>query len=194
MSSVIRAILKEIHADKLIKQAFENLKDGEFEKTSSCDPRYNCIAHAAEDCRRKWWPMPEERVNNDRYWPKDAPPEETEEAFIVAFGTRGYEPCDSAELEAGYEKVVLYVSDKATLTAPKGTPTHMARQLPCGKWTTKAGDEWDFRHDTLNGVEGKAYGTIKRVMCRKRQFRIVRVDDEKTKADEGAEAPGEGRV
>jgi hypothetical protein len=191
MSSVIQAILKELHADALIKQTFENLKDGEFKKTSSCDPRYNCIAHAAWDCRRKWWPMPQEYVNNDRHWPKEAPPEETEEAFIIAFGLDGYEPCDSAELEEGYEKVALYVSDKATLTSPKGTPTHMARQLPCGKWTTKAGDEWDFIHDTPEGVQGKTYGVLKGIMRRQRLFRIVKVNNEDSEKTEAAKASNE---
>ncbi len=48
MSSIISKLLAE-QAKNRIKQVFENLKDGEFEITSPFDPKYNCIAHAAED-------------------------------------------------------------------------------------------------------------------------------------------------
>ena len=43
--------------------------------------------------------------------------EETIDAFIMAFGTLGYQPCIDGSLEDGFEKVVIYtLNDK---------PTHM---------------------------------------------------------------------
>lgn len=85
------------------------------------------------------------------YWPQGLPYVETLDNFVQAFQTIGYEVCDNAELEHGYEKVAIYV-------ASDGRPKHMARQLPSGMWTSKLGDLWDIMHDNLQGVECDDYG------------------------------------
>lgn len=59
---------------------------------------YNCIAFAANDTSRKWWP------NAPTYWPI-TDREESLENFVAAFKTLGYEECDSPELEYGIEKI-----------------------------------------------------------------------------------------
>jgi hypothetical protein len=76
----------------------------------------------------------------------------TLESYIFAFETMGYRACDSDQLEANYEKVAIYVD-------ADGQPTHMARQLVSGLWTSKLGRGWDIEHQSLHGVEGDEYGT-----------------------------------
>ncbi|MDT7777668.1 MAG: hypothetical protein QOC99_180 [Acidobacteriota bacterium] len=183
MSSVIRSILQRRQAENDIKREFENLKDGDFNVTSRWTGVYNCIAHAARDPKRKWWPVPE--GSTDAYWPT-ATRRRTARAFIRAFQTLGYEPCDNGELEAGYEKVAIYVSDKATPENPLDSPTHMARQLPCGKWTSKLGGKEDIVHDSLDSLAGKEYGRVHSFMKR-RVIQIMRLE-EKQEAENGEQA------
>ncbi|MCI0637958.1 MAG: hypothetical protein L0Y72_23715 [Gemmataceae bacterium] len=38
-------------------------------------------------------------------------------------------------------------------------PTHAARQLPTGRWSSKLGPSEDIEHD-LHALEGEIYGTI----------------------------------
>jgi hypothetical protein len=63
------------------------------------------------------------------------------------FRTLGYEPCDSAEPESDCEKVAIYVD-------LLNRPTHMARQLSSGWWTSKLGGLEDVIHRTLSEIEG----------------------------------------
>jgi len=88
------------------------------------------------------------------------------ENFIRAFGKFGYEPCENSELEENFEKVAIYVSTKDEIHTPKGTPTHMARQLSDGKWTSKLGQDVDISHNSLQSIEGKTYGEIKQILKR----------------------------
>lgn len=160
MSSVIERLLLEIQEKKVFREELENLADGTFERTSEATGKYNCIAHAAHDCKLNWWPMAGGFAEKDRYWPKGAPPRRTIAAFRKAFELEGFEQCQGGELEPGYEKVVLYVSDKPTSENPLNAPTHMARQLPCGRWTSKLGGYIDIVHDTPANLIGKKYGKI----------------------------------
>ena len=70
---------------------------------------------------------------------------------MEAFQILGYEPCDDGTLEDGYQKVVLY-ADRS------GIPTHAARQLENGRWTSKLGRLEDIEHDTVEDVSGPVYG------------------------------------
>lgn len=81
------------------------------------------------------------------------------ENFIKAFKRLRYKICNNPALEKGYEKVAIYINDK-------NNPTHAARQLPSGIWTSKIGDEEDIQHDTLVGLEGKAYGKVSTILKR----------------------------
>jgi hypothetical protein len=125
-----------------------------FEVTSKPTPAYNCIAWAAGETHRKWWP---DKMKVD-YWPKEVPREVTLAAFVSAYGTLGYEKCENGEPEPGYEKIAIY-------TKPAGTPAHAARQLPNGRWTSKLGREDDIEHD-LRGVECSQYGEARQFMRR----------------------------
>jgi hypothetical protein len=130
-----------------VPQAFPNLNATNHEVTSPPTSEYNCIAWAAEDDERWWWPIPESVT----YWPKGVPRATTQEAFIGAFATLGYAPCDSGELEHGFDKVVLYADTN-------NVPTHMARQLQDGAWTSKLGKSNDISHSTPDVVDGPLYG------------------------------------
>jgi len=187
MPSVISSLLAKRQILIDIKSEFENLKDGAFDVTSRWTGTYNCIAHAAHDPKRKWWPVPE--GSNDAFWPK-APRRRTVRAFTLAFQTLGYEQCDNGDLEPSYEKVAIFVSDKATPENPLDAPTHMARQLPCGRWTSKLGEKEDIAHDSLESLSGKIYGRAERFLKRP-IIPIIRfeekkeaVGDEQTKAAE----------
>jgi hypothetical protein len=127
-----------------LESLFPNLRSRKYDVTSPHSQHYNCIAWAAAETHRKWWPI-------GGHWPPGVPREETVGAFILAFAERDYEPCIPGTFENGYEKVVIYV-DAAQI------PTHMARQLPSGTWSSKLGDLEDIEHATPHELEGNNYG------------------------------------
>lgn len=61
-------------------------------------------------------------------------------------------------MEQGYEKVALYVDHD-------GKPTHAARQLPTGRWTSKLGKIEDIEHE-LEGIAGSVYGSVAKILKR----------------------------
>ena len=131
------------------KTCFPLLDDSNHRLTSPSTSDYNCIAWAAEEDDRWWWPSP----IGLGYWPPSVPRVESCDAFLRAFETLGYVQCDNSELEDGFVKVALYVSDA-------GKPTHMARQLTDGTWTSKLGQSNDINHITAEVISGPAYGNV----------------------------------
>jgi hypothetical protein len=91
------------------------------------------------------------------------PREVTIPAFLLAFETQGYALCVDGDLEEGFEKIALYGN-----RMPWGTvePTHAARQLPNGKWTSKMGALEDIQHDDPTDVTGPTYGGVVHYMKR----------------------------
>jgi hypothetical protein len=142
--------------------ALPNLTEQNCRETSQKTRAYNCIAWAAGDDQHWWWPGP---IRG--YWPLNVPREETLEAFILAFGTLGYRECADGSLEANIEKVALY----AELVSGVLVPTHAARQLQDGCWTSKIGAFEDVEHLTVNDVNCAAYGTPVRYLSRPRRVR-----------------------
>ena len=129
----------------LIQTVFPGLRDCQWEVTSTPSRRYNCIAWAVGLTKGWWWP------SNKSDWPDGVAREWTIEAFVAAFATKGFVACDHDHLEEGFEKIALY--------AMANRPTHAARQLPSGLWTSKLGNNHDITHATLEGVSGSVYGT-----------------------------------
>lgn len=125
-----------------------NLTPGNHRITSPETPDYNCIAWAAGEDDRWWWPNPAGHY----FWPPGVAREETLESFLSAFGSIGFEQCGGPDLEQGYEKVVLYCDQNG--------PTHMARQLPNGEWTSKLGQSFDISHQALETVADGIYGQV----------------------------------
>lgn len=137
-----------------IQEVFPQISE-RFEVTSPPTGEYNCIAWAAEDTERWWWP-----TNPDRYWPETVERRELLDAFIGAFATLGYIPCVHGELEPETQKVVIYCVDNV--------PAHMARQLGSGRWTSKLGQSWDICHHEIDGLNGGVYGLPTVFLARRR--------------------------
>jgi len=127
-----------------------------YQTTSPATIIYNCIAWAAEDTQRFWWPDPSLAY----YWPPSVPREETIIRFIEAFRALGYNPCDDGSLESGWQKVVIYAD---SLRKPK----HMARQLSNGFWTSKMGRDLDITHNRVEDLEGPFYGSVVQYLRRR---------------------------
>jgi hypothetical protein len=135
----------------------------ELVERSPATPEYNCIAFAANEDFRWWWPIPV----GSYYWPEKVPREENLEAFVKAFETLGYVVCHNDNVEHRFEKVAIYVDEL-------GRPKHAARQLRNGKWISKLGNYIDVEHElnclreyVLN-IGGTDYGTVALVL--KREF------------------------
>ncbi len=137
------------------QQCFPNLTSDNHKITSPQTPEYNCIAWAAGEDERWWWPGPPPYT----YWPPGIPRNESIESFMAAFATLGYEICDNSDIEPGFEKVVLYAKNDKE-------PTHMARQVESGGWTSKLGEDHDIEHATLDTISGPFYGIAVKILRR----------------------------
>ncbi|WLA78991.1 DUF7689 domain-containing protein [Bradyrhizobium elkanii] len=134
--------------DERYKADFPSLSNVADKKTSESTTRYNCIAWAFEDNRKHWWP------NHKRsFWPMSALGQSAMGAFEKWFEADGWEICSGPEFEPGFKKIALY--------GIAGQPTHAARQLASGLWTSKLGNDIDLSH-TLVDLVGPKYGMILR--------------------------------
>lgn len=138
---------------------FPKLAEADHQVTSPVDRRYNCIAWAADETAAWWWP---DQLGIGK-WPPGVPRAETIDAFLQAYATLGYARCSDGAHAPGYEKVAIY----AQRGADGGlSPTHAARQLEDGAWTSKLGVLEDIRHnipDVLeDGIYGKAVAYLQR--------------------------------
>ena len=140
-----------------IQAEFPRLKTAAFFLTSPPSPYYNCIAWAADDTARWWWPV--HGPHREAYWPPNIDRTEHVAAFVAAFATLGYELCTDGTVERGFEKVALFAD-------AQGKPQHAAKQLPNGKWSSKLGVHEDISH-MLYGLEGGQYGTVVQYLKRK---------------------------
>ncbi len=143
-----------------LKALFPGLRGTAYQVTSPANDLYNCIAWAAGETLRWWWPD----LLRNRYWPAGVVRDETLAAFQEAFGSLGYAVCADETLEAGFEKVALFAR-------PDGFPTHAARQLGSGRWTSKLGEVEDIEH-ALRDLEGVEYGSVALVMKRPLQAAV----------------------
>lgn len=129
-----------------LERLFPALRESSFRITSPPAGEYNCIAWAAAETGRWWWPA------QGYHWPESIPKEPTLTAFRQMYESLGFRECSSPDRDDGFEKVAVF-------TGPAGTPTHAARQLPNGRWTSKLGREDDIEHD-LSALEGSWYGRV----------------------------------
>ncbi len=139
-----------------IEACFPNLPTHGYDITSPATTDYNCIAWAAQDIDACWWPDPFQLY----FWPPDVPRLETLDAFIKAYELQGYSCCQNSNYEDGREKIALYVD-------ANGKPTHAARQLKTGYWTSKLGALEDIEHKSLEGLAGNQYGSVSIIMWRR---------------------------
>jgi hypothetical protein len=94
------------------------------------------------------------------YWPPQAPREHSLKAWVKAFETHDFQISESGDLEPETEKIAIYVDQN-------GNPTHVARQLPDGKWTSKLGKAEDIEHNSAQGLDSDLYGKAAVFMMRR---------------------------
>lgn len=132
-----------------IEEIFPNLLKSNYSITSPDTPNYNCIAWSADDNESWWWPDAQETC----YWPPEVERKETLDTFIKIYEILGYEICKDGGLEKEFDKIAIYID-------VKGKPTHVARQLTSGDWTSKLGALEDIAHFTLDDLAGSTYGSV----------------------------------
>lgn len=128
------------------------LDNDNCEITSPPTRHYNCIAWAADENARWWWPDPQ----GIGYWPPGVQRAATLEAFEAAYATLGYEPCTDSSLEPDIEKIAIFALNLGGLVVP----THAAIQLTSGQWSSKLGEFEDITHDRVEDVRGPVYGSV----------------------------------
>jgi len=134
---------------------FPHLANSGYQVTSPATSNYNCLAWAARDNNRWWEPDPA----GIYFWPSDVTREWTLANVCFSVPSIGFEICQAPEFESGFEKIAIYCND--------GEPTHAARQVREGCWTSKLGVDEDIEH-TLIGLEGETYGRSRRSCVRHR--------------------------
>lgn len=138
---------------------FPQLTDQNFGVTSCYEPEYNCIAWAAGDTSRAWWPCGQ--TTPALYWPLVPAPDASVPTFLKAFATLGFEPCEDGDVESGFDKLAIY-ADKT------GSVTHMARLLAWGAWTSKLGKNYDIQHKSVDDLSAGLYGQVVKYIKRPR--------------------------
>lgn len=138
-----------------VEEKFPNLLNSDYSITSPPSPEYNCIDWAASDTNA-WW---EPDSQNLYYWPPEVSRKYTLDSHIKAYEILGYTLCHDVNYEKGFEKIAIYVDSN-------GKPTHAARQLSSGKWTSKLGQLEDIEHTTLDDISGSHYGSVAVILKR----------------------------
>ncbi|MGD1949115.1 MAG: hypothetical protein ACFB14_05655 [Leptolyngbyaceae cyanobacterium] len=144
-----------------LEEIFPNLSEENIHPNiSPADPNYNGIAYSVSDEEkdRYWWPDP----FHIYYWPRDIQREDSLKTFTTLYFSLGYEFCDNPNFEPGIEKVAIYIDYE-------GKPTHAARQAADGYWESKIIDAEDIRHTNLECLQGEMFGTIGRILSRRRR-------------------------
>lgn len=106
----------------------------------------------------RWW---DPSLGCGNYWPEVVPRVLSCANLAAALATLGYAQCETADLEPDFEKLAVYADEY-------GVPTHVARQLPSGSWTSKLGTAEDIEHDRPASLEGTVYGLVVRYLRRPR--------------------------
>jgi hypothetical protein len=97
---------------------FPALRSQPYQITSPINLRYNCVAFAAGDIQRWWWP---DEAGEDA-WPETVARAETVECFRDAFATLGYAVCANDVHEPGYERLRCLRSQTFQNTPPANSP------------------------------------------------------------------------
>lgn len=141
-----------------LEQCFPNLA-GKYKLTSPKDGAYNCVAWAVGDIKVFWDDV---RILGRRvkgyYWPPKISAD-TLEGWTEVFALHNYRECDSDAFDPDFEKIAIYIQ-------PDDSPSHVARQIGSGTWSSKLGISFDIEHETLNSLEGDEYGKVAVIMQR----------------------------
>jgi hypothetical protein len=135
-----------------ILRKYPRLAHGHFAVTSPATRKYNCVAWAAGDDRHWWAP------DIAAWWPEAGPEEWSVSGIISVYEMMGYAADPNPAPEAGIEKIAIFA-------LPDGYPTHVARQVESGYWTSKLGTDVDIEHE-LHGLTGTRFGGVVMIMSR----------------------------
>ena len=145
MAHVLQKKLK-LNQQQIAKH-FPNLKYKEnFEYTSDDTDDYNCVAWATEE-NDKWIQYPPYNSNGDY--------EDSVNSYLEHFRILGFEITNSAELENGFDKIVIYID------VVNNEFKHVARLKPDGLWASKIGNWEDIEHTTPHALGDGTYGIPK---------------------------------
>lgn len=146
-------------AGRLQPDDFPNLNSENHFVSSPRTRVYNCIAWAAGLNDRWLWPT-------TFFWPIKTHTKESIDSFVDYFESLDFRECDDSDLEKNYEKIALFAQENK-----KGrlVPTHAARQLDNGHWTSKMGEDVDIIHQAVDNVSGPADGNPIKFMKRHRR-------------------------
>jgi hypothetical protein len=151
--------MKDNFITRTLRRDFPNLNYDNCRKTSEATREYNCIAWALEI--RNSWLYPDD--GNAYLLKKEGSSEIFNLTTIIkSFQNIGYkvEHGNKAKLFLPHiQKIAIY-------TLFNNAPSHVARQLCNGKWTSKLGENIDIEHDTLEVLEGPAYGLVRVIMSK----------------------------
>jgi hypothetical protein len=140
-----------------LEAKWQKLGSGNYKKASDATARYNCMAFA-NDNERKWWQAG--LYGGRYYWPPYIP--DTLEGWVKIFTEQNYELTSNREIEAGFEKIAIYVDLGDML------PSHVAKSD--GRiWKSKLGRFQDIEHSSLDLLEGdqrSEYGIVERILRR----------------------------
>jgi hypothetical protein len=115
----------------------------EYEVLGPATKRYNCIAWSIGITTRWVWPAKPGKAA-------------TVGDFDQLYGSRGFRRVRGMnfDLVPGYDKIVLYGKRKGNIYEP----THGARQLGDGSWSSKLGQLPLIRHLEPDDLDGSSYG------------------------------------
>lgn len=158
----IKKVIMAEYRDLSIESFFPNLGQN-YKITSPQTPNYNCIAFAADDETKFWWPL-----SSFCFWPEGIPNSVDLDSFIACYELLGYQNCEkNSNYEEGYEKVAIF-------TTPYGIPTHAAKQVDDKFWKSKLGPHHDIEH-LLEGLSGwtneQSYGFVAVIMKREKKYK-----------------------
>lgn len=142
-----------------LRACFPKLVPGSYKRISKATARYNCVAFANDDERHWWEPG---RPGGRYYWPTNIKQQDALGTWVELFVEQGYEPVASREVEAGFEKVAIFVNPEDML------PSHVAKS-DGHTWKSKLGKGQDIEHASLEVLEwdqGDDYGIVERVLRR----------------------------
>ena len=140
-------------AKEEVVRLFPDLDRTRLKITSPKSDRYNCVAYAVGDTETVWEPDSLKYC----YWPRNAPRTYTLMSYQSAFESVGFSLTSDAGYIEGFEKIAIFHK--------KGSPTHAAKQIADGLWSSKLGRSYDIQHD-LPGMQGDEYGEIALFMQR----------------------------
>jgi hypothetical protein len=136
------------------REISEHLQGSDYCVTSEETEDYNCASHAMNVTKCALWPGYPEFYK----WPVEGA-SDTVESFRELFRLLGFEDCgNDSSPESGWQKIALY--------SRQGLPTHLARQLANGRWSSKLGDYEDIDHITLEALRGREPETLDALTAR----------------------------